>query len=143
MSAAGTIHLIKRGRVLVPADQHADEYIGKLKDGDEIVVKRQAVKNPKEVRWYFAMLREVCEQTEQFSNPEELREALMIETGYYVWHVDMHGRHRQVPKSLTELDLDEFREHKKLAMKAIQEKLGIDAEELMRVADGTQKVYRR
>lgn len=143
MKAAGTIHVIRRGKALFPADEHAEEYIDKLEQGGELVFKRQAVKNPVEVRWYFSMLGKVLDNTDVYKSKDELREALMIATGYYEWHRDLFGRYREVPKSLTDLDLDEFKDHKEKALRLIETELGIDAVELMRAVDGTQKMARR
>lgn len=143
MSAVNTINLVKRGDVWVPVGTHAQEYTAKFKDGEEVLFKRQKAKSPKEMRWYFAMLRKVIDNTERFTNTEELREALLIGTGNYTWHRDMYGRLREVPDSMADMDEDQFREHKKEALKLIETELGIDATELMREVDGTEKVYGR
>lgn len=139
MSNANTIHLIRRGPGWVPADEHATEWSQKFNQNEEIVVTRKSVRNPKEVRWFFAMLRKVIENTERFSDTEELREALLIGTGHYRWRRDIYGRLYEVADSFTDMDEDVFCDFKEKALHLIEVELGIDATELMREVDGTQK----
>lgn len=139
MSSDKSIHLIRRGCIWVPADQHAEEWSEKFKDGDEVVFERKAVKNPKEVRWFFAMLRKVVENQTIYTNTEELRAALLIATGHYDWRRDLFGRRYEHPHSFTDMDDEVFKKFKTASLRLIQEELHIDAEELMREVDGTQK----
>lgn len=139
MSAVNTIHLIKRGKVWVPADAHAEEFTDKRKDDTEEVFQRISVKSPKAMRWYFVMLKKVIENTEVYKDTEELRDALLIATGWYTWKRDIYGRRYEVAKSMREMDDDQFELHKQQALRLIESQLGIDAVELMRQADGTQK----
>lgn len=138
-SSNNSLHLIKSGPGWVPADQYAEEWGAKYKDGDEIVVKREAVKNPKEVRWFFAMLRKVVENQTIYTNTEELRSALLIATGHYTWRRDLFSRRYEHPDSFTDMDDEVFKLFKRESLRLIQEQLGIDATELMREVDGTQK----
>lgn len=139
MASANSINLIRRGPGWVPADQHADEWTQKHKIGDELVFERKAVKNAKEVRWYFAMLRKVIDNQEVYKHPEELRAALLIATGHYDWRRDLYGRRYEHPHSFTDFDDETFKVFKAQSLKLIETELGIDAVELMREVDGTQK----
>lgn len=139
MSAPNTIHLIKRGKVWVPADAHAEEFTDKRKDGTEEVFQRVAAKSPKSMRWYFQMLKKVVENQGVYKDTEELREALLIATGHYKWKRDIYGRRYECANSMRDMDEDTFELHKQQALRLIESQLGIDAVELMRQADGTQK----
>lgn len=139
MSSERAIHLIRRGRVWAPADEHAEQWSDKFKDGDEVVFERKAVKSPKEVRWFFAMLRKVVDNQTIYTNTEELRAALLIATGHYDWRRDLFGRRYEHPHSFTDMDEEVFRAFKTKSLHLIEEQLGIDAVELMREVDGTQK----
>ena len=143
MSDDARFNLIRRGNVLVPADAFAEDYISQLPQEKEIIVERISTKNPREVRWYFAMLRTVLDNTDRYKTTEELRYAIMLGTGQYDVHFnEITGRHHKRVRSLANMDQDEFRAHKELALKWIADNLGIDAAELMREVDGTQKLAR-
>lgn len=139
-----SINLVKRGKCWWPADQHAEEFTDAQADGKEDTFERFNVKSPKEVRWFFAMLREVMKHIpdDQFRNTEELRHALLIEAGLYRWRrrrlFGTEYRYEE-PFSFTEMDDDQFRAFKEKALDLIQQHYDIDPRELMREVDGTQK----
>lgn len=143
MSSSKSIHLIRRGPGWVPADENAEKFTHKIDVGVELVFDQVHSKvDPKRLRRHFAMLRKVVRASGVYKHTEELREALLIATGNYTWrHISIGtiDRRFEVPKSYTEMSDDEFIEYDRDCVRLIAEQLGIDAVELMRPDDGTQK----
>ncbi|MCK7474054.1 MAG: DUF1367 family protein [Rhodopseudomonas palustris] len=53
--------------MLVPADIHADEMLGEIADGREVMVTIRRARNPQHHRFLFAMLRKVVENSDLWS----------------------------------------------------------------------------
>lgn len=132
---------IRRGRTLVAADIHADAFLDTIKDGGDVLLHKQKARNPKHHAWFFALLKKSVDNLEQFSDIEELLDALKIATGHYSWRRTVLGARYEHPKSISfgSMDEDAFREWKDKALYVLGGLLGVDPVELMKEVDQEQR----
>lgn len=140
-------YLIKRkfpggGNCLVPGDQFAEEWLEQdVRDGQGGLFTSRFPRNPKNHAWFFAMLRLVCRATEWWPSENVLLEELKVKLGHVELFVNRFtGIAYQRTKSISfaAMGEDKFQEFKRDSLRALAEQ-GIDAEELMRETDATQK----
>ena len=92
---------VRRGNALVPADFAAEEFLGELAEGREIIVTTRKARSPQHHRWFFALLRKVVENTEDFHNEEEVLDALKLATGHTERRLTLDGGAYLAPKSIS------------------------------------------
>jgi hypothetical protein len=134
---------IRTERGLVPADIHADEWLGTLPFKREVIITSRQPRSPEHHRWFFAMLKKVLDNTDnRWSSVEELRDALKIATGYFEVKMDMAGEYYRVPRSMSYASMkgDEFKRFVDACLYHIQLHTGIDPVELMREVDAEEGV---
>lgn len=141
MTDLNQLVFIRRGNALVGADLHTDEWLAKIKDGGEIVLRATKEKSSVQHRWFRGMVKKAHEHlpedmAERFPTVENLTDAIKVATGWYEWQhlyfADGSDRRYQKPKSLSDMDFDKFNEWSKLATDILSSMIGIDATTLMK-----------
>lgn len=132
---------VRRGGHLVPADFHADEMLGKVKEGQEVVVTLRKARSPKHHRFFFAMLRAVVDNVDEWNDEDELLIALKIAAG----HVDrcslLDGSVREMPRSINFGAMDEFEfgRWKTRAVYLLSQYLGVEPKTFLKEVESTQR----
>lgn len=133
----------RRGNSLVPSDFAADELLHSIPEGKEVMVTIRRPRSVMHQRWFFALLRIVCENTGHLWYDEsDLLDALKRAVGYTEHCMDIDGSSYERPKSISfsTLSEDEFRIFKDKCLDVLATKvLGCDPVELMNEVDSTQK----
>lgn len=136
---------VRTERGLVPADIHADEWMGALPMGKEVILTSRQPRSPEHHRWFFAFLTKVIENTDnQWSSVEELRDALKIAAGYYIVRQDMNGEWYRIPKSMSYASMkgDEFKRFVDACKYQVALHTGLDPDELFREVDAEEGTVR-
>lgn len=135
-----------RGTTLIASDFAADEFMGSLKQGAEIIVSTRKARSPQHHRWFFSMLRKVVENTDgRWVNEDDLLDDLKLATKHIRKRINgITGEAIIEPKSINFANLDEyaFRDFVKLCCGAIAVATGIDPETLMAETQATQPPMR-
>lgn len=132
----------RRGNTLIPSDFAAEEMLAGLKDGQEILVTVRRPRSPQHHRFFFALLRKVVENTDDFQSEEELLDALKLATGHTERRLTLDGKAYLAPRSISfaAMGEDAFRRFRKRACYVLATKvLGCDPGTLMNEADETQR----
>lgn len=132
---------VKKGGALVPADFAADELLAELTEGKEVVITIRRPRSPPHHRFFFALLRKVCEATGRWHDEDELLDALKLATGHVRRVQRMDGEVILMPRSINFASMPEgpFARFKKRALWVIGQATGIDPETLMEETDKTQR----
>jgi hypothetical protein len=133
---------LRRGNSLVPADASAEEFLSELADGREVTVTIRKPRNPAHHRWFFALLRLVVSNSDDWSNEEELLDALKLATGHTERRMTIDGNTYLAPRSISFAAMGEeaFKRFKARACYVLATKvLNVNPEDLMREVDATQK----
>lgn len=134
---------VRKRNTLVPADFAAAEMLDGIPEGSEIIVKIRRPRNPACHRWFFALLRIVCENTGYlWYDEEDLLDALKRAVGHTEHCLDIDGGSYEKPKSISfsAMTEDQFRVFKDKCLDVLATKvLGCSPEELMNETDSTQK----
>lgn len=142
MSDLDGICMIRRNGALVPADAHAAEFLESLKDGREIIVSVRKARNPLHHRLFFALLRKVVENSEDWNTEEELLDAVKMATGHVERRHRLDGEEYLVPRSISFAAMDQikFRRFFDRAVWLLATKvLGCTPDELLGEVDETQR----
>jgi hypothetical protein len=132
---------VKRGLTLVPADIAAEEMLADLEDGKEIILSARMSRNPQHHRWFFALMRKVCDNTDDWKDEDELLDAIKLATGHVQRRMKLDGTMYQAPRSISfaAMGQDKFKRFVDRALYVLSKALGFDAETLMAEVDRTQK----
>lgn len=133
---------VKKGNALRPADFAADEFMAAIPDGKEVTVIVRRPRSAIHHRWFFALLRKVCENTGLWASEEELLSALKLATGHCDRQMTLDGSVYLVPKSIafSSLSEDEFNIFKERCLHLLATKvLGCDPATLLEEVDKTQR----
>jgi hypothetical protein len=87
--------------VLVPADRTAEEWLGKTKLRQSVLLKAERPHNIKFHSKFFAFLHVVHENQDRVSDFDLWREELLIEMGYYYVTISRAGEIRLHARSLS------------------------------------------
>ena len=132
---------IRMERGLVPADIHADEWLGKLPFKREVILTSREPRNPAFHRWFFALLTKVHENQEgRWESVEDLRDALKMATGHFEVRQDMIGEYYRAPKSMSYASMSStvFKTFVERCLDQIAEHTGIYPETLMQEVNAEQ-----
>ena len=88
------------GNALHPVGRHAHEVLGKLPDDKDVMVEVWRPRNPQHHRKFWALLKLVVDNTEQFRTPEALLDALKLELQYIEPVMRLSGSFEYRPKSI-------------------------------------------
>jgi hypothetical protein len=132
---------VKRGLTLVPADFAAEEMLADLEDGKEVILTARLVRNAKHHRWFFSLLRHVCDNSDDWNNEDELLDAIKLATGHVQRRMKLDGTMYQAPRSISfaSMGQDKFKRFVDRALYVLSKSLGFDPETLMTEVDRTQK----
>lgn len=100
MSDLEAVCMIRRGMYLVPADAHAEEFVQEIAEGREILVTVRKARSPQHHRYFFALLRKVVHNTDDWQSEEELLDALKLATGHTERRMTLDGKVYLAPKSI-------------------------------------------
>lgn len=141
------LHFIRRGKTLVPADFHAEEFLDKMKEGGDVILKKSTLaKSAKQQRWFRAVMayahKHLPEDIEKkLPTPDALVDAVKIATGKYDWRRTVLGGRYEHPHSIADMGHDEFNEWSHLAIDVVANMIGISSEKL--IAEAEQSWRRR
>lgn len=124
---------VKRGAGLFPSDVFAEEFVGGLKDGREILLSARRARNPAHHRKLFALLRKVTDNSERWANEAVLLEDLKLATGLFTTRVnEFNGMPYPVPASISfaAMPQDEFSRWYERAIVVLADILGCTPAEL-------------
>lgn len=132
---------VKKCGALVPADFAADELLAEIPEGKEVVITIRRPRSPPHHRWFFALLRRVCEATGRWHDEDELLDAVKLATGHVRRVQRMDGDVILMPRSINFASMPEgpFTRFRKRALWVIGQATGIDPEALMEETDKTQR----
>lgn len=132
----------RAGNTLVPVDFAADEMLAEIPEGKEVVVTYRKPRSPLHHRWFFAMLRKVCEATGRWHDEDELLDAVKLATGHVRRVQRLDGEVILMPRSINFASMPEgpFTRFKNRALFVIGQATGVDPETLMRETNATQPV---
>ena len=91
-----------------PVDCLSEETAKKLKIGKEYKFKVTGIRNLKFHKKFFALIKTVFENQEQFVNIEEMRKALIFDAGFREQRQNLKGEIIQYPKSISFSKMDEI-----------------------------------
>tara|TARA_R110000822_G_scaffold11505_12_gene42042 strand:+ start:1439 stop:1900 length:462 start_codon:yes stop_codon:yes gene_type:complete len=133
---------VRRGKTLVPADIHADDFLSNIKEGKEIMVSVSVPRSPQHHRWFFAMLNRVCESVDGWNDEEELLDAIKIAVGHVESRQTLYGAVYRKPKSIAwdRMGEDKFKRFVQRALYVLNIQFGIDGEALMEEIDKEQEM---
>lgn len=148
MSDLDGICMVKKDGHLVPADFHADEIVAAIGDGKEVIVSIRKPRSPLHHRWFFALLRRVCENLPIEPTPPEtlLLDDLKKRVGHTEERTNLITGEIEVrPKSIAFANMDEieFGRFKERCLYVIQETFGFEIEALKKEIDETQRRFPR
>lgn len=133
---------VRKGNSLVPADFAGDEFLREIGEGREVMISIRKARSPAHHRFFFAMLRKVCENSEQWSNEEVLLDDLKMAVGHRETHVNaLTGDTVVRAKSINFASMEEFtfRRFVKRCCFVLAKAIGVDPQELMDETDQTQR----
>lgn len=84
---------------LIPTDAESEEALRKT-IGKVVVVKAQKARSPEQHRMFFAVMRVVFDNQEQFKTLNDLKEATLIELGYSELRETFNGERYRVAQSI-------------------------------------------
>lgn len=118
---------------MVPCHNSDWEMAKKLKPNKEYQVEIKRPRNIKFHRKFFALINMVFENQERYKNSEKLREALIIEAGYYDEWFDLQGVQHIDAKSISfaKMNEDEFSELYNRVIDVIVEHFHFDKQEIL------------
>lgn len=134
---------VKRGNTLVAADFAADEFMAGIPNGREVIVSVRRPRSPQHHRWFFALLRKVVDNSEQWQSEEDLLDDLKIATGHAERRVNiLTGEVQLCAKSINFASMpeDPFARFKSRCLYVLGRVLGIDPVTLMEETDATQRL---
>jgi len=112
MSDLDARSFVKRQGRLVPADIMADELLGGIPEGREVLVSIRRPRNPKHHRLLFALLRKVRDNSDQWDSDQALLDDLKLATGLFETRVNLVTKKAYaVPGSISfaSMSQDQFR----------------------------------
>jgi hypothetical protein len=86
---------------LGPLCQSDADKLNRLRDGQTLVMTAIGRRNPKQHSKFFAVLKEVFDNQEQFKSEDDLREATLIEVGHCELREKLNGERYKVAKSIS------------------------------------------
>lgn len=123
----------RRGSSLVPSDIAASEFLSEIKDGQEVLVTIRRPRNVAHHRLFWALLTVVCDNSDDWNDPEELLSALKLATGHTEPRMTIDGNMYLAPRSINfaAMDQEAFKRFYNRCTYILAAKLGIDADSLM------------
>lgn len=101
---------IVRKRHLVPADVMADDMMGGLKEGAQVLVSVRRPRNVRHHRLLFALLRKVTDNSDRWADEETLLQDLKLATGLFTTRVSaINGMPYPAPASISFAAMDQAR----------------------------------
>jgi len=101
MSDLAGVCMVRRGNTLVPADQHAEEFVNGIAEGREVIVTMRKARSPQHHRFFWALLSKVVENSDDWQTPEEVLDALKLATGHAERRMNIDGGVYLAPKSIS------------------------------------------
>ncbi|MDE1828240.1 MAG: DUF1367 family protein [Candidatus Micrarchaeota archaeon] len=91
-----------------PDDEHSAEIARKFKVGEVVRTDVHKERNLKFLRKYFALLATAFDNQEQYTDFDEFREEVTIQSGYYTLHHGINGEITKRAKSISFSRMDEL-----------------------------------
>ena len=127
----------RQGNSLVPSDEYAAEWLGRIKEGKEVLVTARRSRSVAHHRRFFKLLSRVIDNSDYWQTVDELLDALKLASGHAERRMKLDGTPYLAPKSINfaSLDEEEFKRFEERCRYLLATKvLGYDPEELMKDA---------
>lgn len=98
----------RKGAALVPSDFAAEEFLSEIGEGREVIITIRKARSPQHHRFFFALLRKVTENVDDWANEDELLDALKLATGHAERRMKLDGSIYQAPRSINFASMDQF-----------------------------------
>lgn len=123
---------------LIPTDAESEEAVRKSL-GKVVLVKTQRARSPEQHRMFFAVMRVVFENQEQFKTINDLKEATLIELGYSELRETFKGDRYRVAQSIAfhKMKHEDFTKLFDAALELWSRHFGIPVETLLREGDSS------
>ncbi|MGL1921951.1 MAG: DUF1367 family protein [Hyphomicrobiales bacterium] len=92
--------------ILVPDDADAIEYSQSAKEGQLFVIDLKVNRSPQQHKLYFALLKFVVDQSDQYTSVDQLLTSLKIATGRVKTIIGYDGKTYFVPDSISFASMD-------------------------------------
>lgn len=121
-----------------PLDAWDWEVHSTLKAGEVVEIAPQRKRSRKQDAYWWALMKVVCDNTDNWPNPKILSREILVHLGYAVTYVDLAGREWHDPLSISDLDAEEMSVVIDNAKTLIEERImpGVDIDALCREAWG-------
>jgi hypothetical protein len=128
------------GGTLVAVDFAAQEMLGSIPEGKEVLITIRQPRSVQHHRWFFGCLRQVIANSDKWNDEEELLDVIKIATGMTKPVVLYDGTIYRRPRSISfsAMGQDAFQRFVKRALYVIGQMTGIDPEALMKEVDERQ-----
>lgn len=95
------------GGILSPLDKEAIEALSKIPNGSEVLIEYKPKRNAKFHRKGFALLNLVLQNTDKYTNINDLLVEFKLKSGHYEEHITTKGILMYIPKSIAFAEMDE------------------------------------
>src|SRR5271170_2868374 len=124
---------IRRGETLVPAEINAEAFLHSVPEGREVLVSIRRARSVPQHRLMFALLRRVCENSDQWASENELLDAVKLAVGHVELRLTLDGRGYRAPKSISfaSMKQDAFQRFFDRAVYVLSKMIGVTPDELL------------
>lgn len=133
---------VRRGNALIPADEHAEDFLHEIAEGREVIVTVRKARSSQHHRMFFAMLRKVVDNSEQWASEDVLLDDLKLATGHCELRRNaLTGAAIMAPRSINFASMDQtaFRRFFDRCCYVLAQ-AGIDIDQLMTEVHASQRV---
>lgn len=124
----------KRGKLFVPADFMAEEFIDKIAEKKQVLLDIKTPRSPQNHAHFFAILHTAWTHLrDEYHDEEVLLDAVKIAVRHVRMVVQMDGTVKALPKSISFAAMGEekFRLFKDRALQVLAGRLGVSVDELV------------
>ena len=101
------LYMIKlQNGTFAPADDDSFDTARKFKAGQTYPVKIWIKRNTQFHKKFFALLKEIYQNQDTYTNINDLRVEILLKTGFYDEHITMKGQIIYLPKSMSFENMD-------------------------------------
>lgn len=124
----------RRGKLFVPADFMAEEFIEKIAEGRKVLLDIKTPRSPENHAHFFAILHTAWTHlSDEYHDEEVLLDAVKIAVRHVRMVVQIDGSVKALPKSISfsAMGEEKFRLFKDRALQVLAGRLGVSVDELV------------